>query len=101
MAKKKKPLLLLLLPLLLLPQLLLLTPLLQLLLLPPQPLLPLLLKARRSNSSSLNAGAVHRHFSQEKARQLAGFFFGNVVWNQRISGASSLRIFSALAAASG
>jgi len=28
----------------------------------------------------LNAGALHRHFSQEKARQLAGFFFGEIVW---------------------
>ena len=74
MAKKKKPLLLLPLPLLQPPLLL------KLLLLPPQPLLPLLLKARRSNSSSLNAGALHRHFSQEKARQLAGFFFGEMVW---------------------
>jgi len=73
-AKKKKPLLLLPLPLLQPPLLL------KLLLLPPQPLLPLLLKARRSNSSSLNAGALHRHFSQEKARQLAGFFFGEIVW---------------------
>ena len=77
MAKKKKPLLLLL-PLLLLPPqpLLLLMPLL----LQPLLLLPQLLKARRSNSSSLNAGALHRHFSQEKARQLAGFFFGEMVW---------------------
>ncbi len=81
MAKKKKPLLLLL-PLLLLPPqpLLLLMPLLPQLPLQPLLLLPQLLKARRSNSSSLNAGALHRHFSQEKARQLAGFFFGEMVW---------------------
>ena len=77
MAKKKK-LLLLLLPLL--PPQPLLMPLLPLLPLQPLLLLPQLLKARRSNSSSLNAGALHRHFSQEKARQLAGFFFGEIVW---------------------